>query len=136
MMSPKTSVKSSDETESADRVTDGTPATTWTSSKAGTKWLEFDLGDTCQITRYVIRHAAAGGANRDLNTRDFNVQASPDGKSWTTIDVVTGNSDDVTDVEVDPFTARYLKFVIDRPGGDSTARIADIEIFGSHKTNH
>jgi hypothetical protein len=132
-MSPMTSIRSSDETESAERAADGTPATTWTSSKAGTKWLEFDFGDACQITRYVIRHAAAGGAGRDLNTRDFTLQASSDGKSWKPIDVVNGNSDNVTDVEVDPFTARYVKVVIDHPGEDSTARIADIEIFGSNK---
>jgi len=133
VMSANTSVSSSDETENPQRVTDGTPATSWSSSKAGTKWLEFDFGDTFQITRYVIRHAGAGGGSRDLNLRDFTVQASSDGKSWTTIDVVTGNSDDVTDVDVAPAAARFLKIVVDHTGGDSTVRIADVEIFGSKK---
>jgi hypothetical protein len=127
-----TSVRSSDETESSGRVIDGTPATSWSSSKAGTRWLEFDFGDDYHITRYVIRHA--GGSSRDLNTRDFTVQASADRASWTTVDVVAGNSSDVTDVEVDPTRARYLKVVVDDAGGNSAVSIADVEIYGMHPT--
>jgi hypothetical protein len=95
--------------------------------------LEFAFGEQYQMTRYVIRHAGAGGASRALNTRDFTVQASSDGKAWATVDVVKGNLDDVRDVDVAPATAQYLKIVIDDPGGDSTARIADVEIFGRTK---
>jgi hypothetical protein len=130
-MSATTSVRSSDETESSSRVIDGTPATSWSSSKAGTKWLEFDFGDAYHITRYVIRQA--GDSSRDLSNRDFTVQASADRASWTTVDAVAGNSSDVIDVDVEPVAARYLKVVVDDAGGNSTVSIADVEIDGSKK---
>ena len=63
---------------------------------------------------------------RDLNT----VQASADGESWKTIDAVRGNREDVTDVDLDPVSARYLKITVDHPGGDPTARIGEVEVFG------
>ena len=68
--------------------------------------------------------------SRDLNTRAYTVQARTNGKLWTTIDVFKGNKDNVTDVELSAVTARYVKIIINDPGADSTARIADVEIFG------
>jgi hypothetical protein len=133
VMSSKTSVLASDNAENAVQVTDGTPATVWASSNEGTKWLEFDFGAAFQVTRYVIRHAGAQGGSRSQNTRDFTLQASIDRQTWTTLDTVKGNSEYVTDVDVTPAAARYLKITIDRAGDDRTARIADVEIFGAVK---
>jgi len=62
--------------------------------------------------------------------RDFVVQARADSGSWTTIDVVKGNTRDVTDVELEPVRARSVKIIVTDAGADSTARIAEVEIFG------
>jgi hypothetical protein len=132
-MSSQTVTTASDAAESTGHVTDGTPATLWSSSKDGAKWIQFDFGAVYRVTRYVIRHAGAHASSRDFNTRAFTVQTSGDGKSWTTIDSVKGNAESVTDVDVAPTEARYVKIVIDDAGRDSTARIADVEIFGSVK---
>ncbi|MES2922323.1 MAG: discoidin domain-containing protein [Verrucomicrobiota bacterium] len=129
-MSSKTSVRSGDPSSAPDEVTDGTPNTLWTSSANGKQWLGFDFGNSYQLSRYVIRHAGESGLNRNLNTRSYTVQASLDGKSWKTIDVCKGNPDNVTDVDLAAVTARYVKINVNDAGADSTARIADVEIYG------
>jgi hypothetical protein len=111
-------------------VTDGTPVTLWTAEKKQDQWLGFDFGGTRVINRCVIRHAGEHGMSADLNTRSFTVLASTDGKVWQTVDTFKGNTMNVTDVEVKPVSARYVKIVVDQAGRDGTARIADVEIYG------
>jgi putative glycoside hydrolase with GxGYxYP motif/F5/8 type C domain-containing protein/GxGYxY motif-containing protein len=134
LLSPKTSLKGSSASAGLELAADGTPATLWTASETGEQWLEFDFGDVYEISRYVIRHAGANGLSRDLNTRHFMVQARADAGAWTTLDEVNGNTNDVTDVDLEPMKAKSVKILITDPGADSTARISDVEIFG--KTAH
>jgi hypothetical protein len=128
IMSPETSVKGG--SENPESVTDGTPVTLWTAEKKQDKWLGFDFGGARVINRCVIRHAGEHGMSADLNTRSFTVLASTDGKVWQTVDTFKGNTMNVTDVEVKPVSARYVKIVVDQAGRDGTARIADVEIYG------
>lgn len=130
-MDPATVVRAGDASRSAGPAVDGTPVTLWESAEQEGRWLEFDFGGVCQVGRYVIRHAGANGLDQDLNTRSFTVRASADGREWTTVNAVEGNMANVSDVEFPPVAARYVKIVIDDPGSDSTARIADVEIHGS-----
>jgi hypothetical protein len=130
LLSPKTLLKGSSASAGLELADDGTSATLWTSSEAGTQWLEFDFGDVYEISRYVVRHAGANGLSRDLNTRDFVVQARVQGEAWTTVDKVKGNTSDVTDVDLKPVKAKSVKIIITDPGAGPTARISDIEIFG------
>jgi hypothetical protein len=130
-MAPATSVRSGDSAVPADGVMDGTPETLWTSKEAGKQWLGFDFEKPHKISRYVIRHAGETGMNRDRNTRAYTVQASLDGKSWKAIDALKSNAENVTDVEIPAVTARYVKITITDAGEDATARIADVEIYGT-----
>lgn len=75
VLSPKTSLRGGSSSASPDLVADGTSNTLWTCSEPGKQWLESDFGEVCEISRYVIRHADANGTSRDLNTRNFMVQA-------------------------------------------------------------
>jgi hypothetical protein len=129
LLAPKTLRKGSTAFTGLELAADGTPATLGTSSEKGTQWLEFDFGDVYEISRYVIRHAGANGLSRDLNTRHFLVQARV-GDSWTTLDEVKDNTNDVTDVNLDPVRAKSVKIIVTDPGADSKARISEVEIFG------
>lgn len=111
-------------------ITDGTPTTLWTAENKREQWLGIDFGSTYTINRYIIRHAGTNGFKPDFNTRAFKVLASMDGKSWKTVDAVKGNTDQVNDVEFPAMKARYVKVIIDHPGNDGVARIADLEIYG------
>ncbi len=134
-MSPVTVTSNQAESEVGGTVTDGTPMTLWaadtpTNSADSSPWLEMDLGAMCSICRCVIRHAGEHGLDRDKNTRDFTLQSSRDGTSWETIEVVRGNTANVSDLEYPPVQTRYLRVVIEDAGADSIARLADIEVYG------
>ena len=53
-------------------------------------FLQVDLGATRPVTRFVVKHASAGGESEELDTREFNIQVSTDGKTFTTVEASTG----------------------------------------------
>jgi len=48
-------------------------------------FLQVDLGAVRPVTRFVVKHASAGGENEESDTREFNIQLSSDGKNFTTV---------------------------------------------------
>ncbi len=48
-------------------------------------FLQVDLGAVFEVRRFVVRHAGAGGESEDLDTREFNIQVSRDGKTFSTV---------------------------------------------------
>jgi hypothetical protein len=53
-------------------------------------FLQVDLGTARPVQRFVVKHASAGGENEELDTRDFNIQVSTDGKTFTTVATSSG----------------------------------------------
>ena len=53
-------------------------------------FLQVDLGAPRPVQRFVVKHAGAGGESEELNTRDFNIQVSADGKSYNTVATSSG----------------------------------------------
>jgi hypothetical protein len=53
-------------------------------------FLQVDLESSQPVTRFVVRHASAGGENEESDTREFNIQVSDDGKTFTTVASSTG----------------------------------------------
>jgi hypothetical protein len=53
-------------------------------------FLQVDLGAARPVTRFVVKHASAGGENAESDTRDFTIQLSNDGKAFTTVASSTG----------------------------------------------
>jgi hypothetical protein len=49
-----------------------------------------DLGTTRPVKRFVVKHASAGGEDEDSDTREFNIQVSTEGKTFTTVETSTG----------------------------------------------
>jgi hypothetical protein len=49
-------------------------------------FLQVDLDATRPVTRFVVKHASAGGESEESDTREFNVQVSTDGKAFTTVE--------------------------------------------------
>jgi hypothetical protein len=48
-------------------------------------FLQVDLGTLRPVSRFVVKHASAGGEDEESDTRDFNIQVSSDGKMFTTV---------------------------------------------------
>ena len=53
-------------------------------------FLQVDLGAIHPVHRFVVKHASAGGENADSDTREFNIQVSENGKTFTTVASSTG----------------------------------------------
>jgi hypothetical protein len=129
-MAAQTSVTGSAGGGNATLARDGTPYTLWTSSAPGVRSLTFNFGVPYNLSRYVVRHAGDTMLSQTLNTRDYRFQVSADGLLWATIDTGVSNTINVTDVEFPLVTAQYARILIDHPGSDTIARIADVEIYG------
>ena len=48
-------------------------------------FLQVDLGTAQPVTRFVVKHASAGGEQAEADTREFNIQVSDDGRTFTTV---------------------------------------------------
>ncbi|MBB5081774.1 galactose-binding domain-containing protein [Nonomuraea endophytica] len=104
----------------------------WCSVQQGGWWLQVDLRATSVISRFVVRHAGAGGENSLWNTRDFDLQVSTDGSAWTTAVTARGNTAGVTSHDVNQIQARYVRLRVLTPtsSGDFAARVYDLEVHG------
>ena len=114
---------------------DGSPSEgyMWVSQNAdGTGWVQLDFKETYQISRYVIRHAEAAGYGPELNSRDFTVETSLDGETWTTAGTYANNTSPVTEATITPIEARYVRVNVTNGGTDGYVRIGDIEVYGAH----
>jgi hypothetical protein len=94
------------------------------------KWWQVDLGGATPVRTVTVQHAGAGGESMSWNTRDYDIQASSDGSSWTTIVQARGNTASVTTHAVN-VTARYLKLTVLTPeqGSGGSARIYEFEVY-------
>ncbi|MBQ8047189.1 MAG: discoidin domain-containing protein [Prevotella sp.] len=105
----------------------------WISNTAdGTGWVQLDFKEPYQISRYVIRHAEASGLDSELNSRDFIVETSLDGETWTTAGTYVANTAPVTEASITPIEARYVRVNVTNGGTDGYVRIGDIEVYGAH----
>src|SRR5665647_134342 len=132
-LSPGMVITSSNTATQASFAADGTPSGEhkWISSGTGEKWIEFDFNGSYIINRYVIRHAGADGMDTSLNTKAFQLEVSIDKVNWEKVSQFKNNTDMVTDIDIKPVKARYVRLTILNAGSDNIARIGDVEIYGS-----
>ncbi|WMJ23513.1 discoidin domain-containing protein [Paludicola sp. MB14-C6] len=105
----------------------------WCSTQnIGSQWLKLDLGSNYNISRWVVKHAGTGGEPTSYNTKDFKLQKSADGVTWTDVDSVTGNTANITDRTVTSFNTRYVRLFITNPQTSvnyKAARIYEFELY-------
>ncbi len=120
----------------ASQIVDGSTAKTkgWQSTGDKKQWIMVDLGETYSINRYYLSLAGTGYYDRSLNLKAFTVQCSTDGKTWTDIDVVKDNTDNILDKTFEAMEARYVRINITDAGADEVSRIQDLEIYGKKPT--
>ncbi len=123
-------------TESASRATDGGSrgASKWCSGGMSGQHFEVDLGKPQTIVGFRVRHAGAGGENPAFNTRDFEIETSVNGTTWTNAVAVIGNTDDVTDHPIPSVSARYVRLHVSKAQTSTdfvAARIYELEVLGA-----
>ena len=129
---PNITVTSSDKNADNNALTDGSPSANhqWIASYKGKQWVQLDFKNTYLINRYVVRHAGAADMTSSLNTKSFKVEVSNDNKKWKTVSTCVNNTDDVSDTDIEPVNARYVRLQIIDPGKDNLVRIGDVEVYG------
>lgn len=128
-------VTSSPANTDASYAADGSPSEQymWVSKAAdGTGWVQLDFQEPFLINRYVVRHAESAGLAPQLNNRNFTIETSLDGETWTTVGTHTANTSPVTEASISPTEARFLRMNVTHAGTDGIVRIGDIEVYGSH----
>ncbi|WP_238008486.1 discoidin domain-containing protein [Dactylosporangium sp. AC04546] len=111
----------------------------WVSEVGKPQTLTLDLGSAKTFNRYLIRHdGAARPAETANNTKNWTLQVSADGASWSTVDTVTNNTASTTDRTIATQSMRYLRLNITEPTQGTTAdsqanprgRIGQLELYG------
>ena len=96
-------------------------------------FLQVDLGNVGPVSRFIVKHASAGGESEDSDTRDFNIQVSNDGKTFTTVASSTGAGfvEERTEYrQMTYFDGRrtaYLVFVDGKLQNKNVGRLLDFE---------
>ncbi|MFC9291371.1 discoidin domain-containing protein [Streptomyces sp. NPDC057052] len=80
---------------------DGNTGTRWSSAATDAQWLQVDLGATATVTRVALQWEAAYG-------KDYRLQISADGSTWTDLRTVTGG-DGGTDTHDVSGQGRYVR---------------------------
>jgi hypothetical protein len=98
-------------------------------SLATTKTWTVDLGAGTSIRSVTVRHAQAGGESATFNTRDFDLQVSSDGATFSTVAQVRGNTAAVTTTAV-VATTRFVRLsvVTAEQASNRAARIYEVEV--------
>jgi hypothetical protein len=130
---PATADSSCAASEGPDKAVNGGVSGGWSDkwcSKGSTRWLRVDMGASVHLSSLVVRHAGAGGESAGWNTRDFDLQVSADGSTWTTVASPRGSTADVTTHAVD-VTGRYVRLNVVTPtqNGDTAARVYELEAY-------
>ncbi|HEX6685191.1 MAG TPA: ThuA domain-containing protein [Candidatus Limnocylindrales bacterium] len=102
-------------------------------SVGSAKWLRVDLGSSFSVGRMVVKHSGAGGEAARWNTRDFDLQVSLDGTTWSTVTQVRGNTAGTTTHTFTPRPARYVRLnvIVPTQDSDTAARIYEFEAYSS-----
>lgn len=121
--------------ESGKFAVDGKTDTKWCdNTSAAIKWLKLDLGKVYQINEWKVMNAAINeSANAPFwNTKDFRLQKSDDGATWTDVDVVKDNAQSIVDRYLPaPVAARYLRLYVSKGAADSNiVRLYELEVYG------
>ena len=106
-------------------------------------WAMLDLGEAKDISRWIVKHAQAGGEIAGYNTRDFKLQytteENPDPANeeiWKDADVVEGNTEAITDRNLEtPINTRYVRLLVTKPtqGSNDAVRIYEMELYKDAK---
>ncbi|MDI1465192.1 DUF1996 domain-containing protein [Catellatospora sp. KI3] len=107
----------------ASAAVDGNTGTRWSSAFSDPQWLQVDLGATATITSVVINWETA-------YARDFTVQTSANGSTWTTIHTTVNGTGGVQTLTVSG-SGRYVRLNTTRRATQYGASLWEFQVFGT-----
>ena len=97
-------------------------------------WLCIDLKKSCWVGQWTVKSIGSNaGWTESYCMTSFRLESSLDGTNWTTVDSVSGNTNNIcTRVLLKPVCARYLKLWVPGEGGlqanRSVASVMELEL--------
>ncbi|MFI5835877.1 discoidin domain-containing protein [Micromonospora sp. NPDC051300] len=107
----------------ASAAVDGDPGTRWSSAAADPQWLSVDLGAAATVSQVVLTWEAAYATA-------YQVQASADGATWTTLRAVTGGDGGVDTLTV-AGTGRYVRVLTTARGTAYGVSLWEFQVYGT-----
>ncbi|GAA1597833.1 hypothetical protein GCM10009789_59730 [Kribbella sancticallisti] len=101
---------------------DGDNGTRWASNFTDNQWLRVDLGSAQAINRVQLRWEAA-------YARGFQIQTSPDGNAWTTIQTTTNGAGGDQSLVVTG-NGRYVRILITQRATQWGASLFEFQVYG------
>lgn len=120
------------ENEGAKFAFDGKLNSKWCAFGEKGNWIEVDLGKETKIKELRMIHAEAGGEAKSMNTSEYSIEVSNDGKTWRKIKDIKGNTNSVSRDDLNYELARYIRVNINKSeqGTGGATRIYEIEVLG------
>lgn len=111
---------------------DGDTKSKWCATGTAPHEITIDLGAIKTVSEVRIAHAEAGGENPNMNTKDYTIETSVDGITFTPVAEIVKNSLGNTVDTFKAVEAKYVKLKVIKPtqGSDSAARIYEIDVLG------
>jgi hypothetical protein len=120
-----------DGSDSSAMAVDGSTSTQWCSS-GEFKWMMVDLGQVYPLRSFIVRHAGAGGQASTYNTKEFLIDTSTDGATWTSATRLARNTDSVSNITLpSTISGRWVRLSIASASqtGSAIARITEFEVY-------
>lgn len=102
---------------------DGVAETRWSSAFSDPQWITVDLGGPAEITRVKLNWQAAYAT-------DYEIQASPDGATWTTLKSVTDGNGGIDEYDVSA-QARYVRMSGSKRSTPWGYSLWEFEVYGA-----
>ena len=122
--------------EAPEFAVDGKNDTKWCAVGTPPHNITIDLGKAVTVSEVRMAHAEAGNESPDMNTSDYTIEVSEDGKNFTEVIAVKKNSAKETIDTFKATKARYVRINVTKPtqGSDSAVRIYGIDVLGMNDT--
>ncbi|MGL5617212.1 MAG: endo-beta-N-acetylglucosaminidase [Sarcina sp.] len=111
---------------------DGKTDSKWCATGKAPHHITIDLGESKTISEVYMAHAEAGGENPDMNTKDYAIEVSEDGKEFTEVVRIKSNDKGETTDTFKAVNARYVRVKANKPtqNSDSAVRIYEVQVRG------
>lgn len=118
--------------EAAKYALDGKLDTKWCAVGTPPHNITVDLGKSMTVSEVRMSHAEAGNESPDMNTSDYTIEVSEDGKKFEEVASIRKNKEKISSDTFKPTKARYVRVNVSKPtqGSDSAVRIYELEVFG------
>jgi beta-glucosidase len=113
------------------KATDANNSTYWRSQNSDAQWLAVDLGGVKSIARVRLTWAADRFAAS--HAKEYAIQVSPDGQSWTDVHANTNGQGGIETESFSPVSTRWVRLACKKRAAGESYKLVSFEVFAPQK---